>query len=295
MHNYNHLYYFHAVASEGSIAGAAHKLGVAQGTVSEQVRALERALQVSLFERQPAGLKLSEAGKLAFEQTSVMFRAGERLSEVLGQSRGPLPRTLRIGLTGAAGRAIATDFLLPLLAIPDCVPSVRVGDTANFLRELRDNEFDLVLTENEPVDLGSKGFESILLSRTKLVAVSSPELETSADWQDVSLVHYRPTSAFRWDVEAFLEEQGLRPRIAAESDDALFLLEAATRGAFVAIVPMSVARDAINANRLRVVATVDSEHAGIHAVYKDAKSVELVRDAISILVEYMREHEADAP
>lgn len=52
MLNYNHLYYFHVAALEGSVAAAAVRLGVTQPTVSEQVRALERALEVSLFERQ---------------------------------------------------------------------------------------------------------------------------------------------------------------------------------------------------------------------------------------------------
>ena len=74
--------------------------------------------RVSLFERQPGGLKLTEAGRLAFEHTSVMFRAGERLSEALGHDHGQLPRTLRIGLTGAVGRTTTANFLLPLLAIP---------------------------------------------------------------------------------------------------------------------------------------------------------------------------------
>lgn len=293
MLNYNHLYYFHTAALEGSIASAAQRLEVSQGTVSEQVRTLERTLGVALFERQPGGLKLTEAGKLAFEHTSVMFRAGERLSEVLGHDHGALPRTLRIGITSAVGRSVATDFLLPLLAIPACVPNIRVGDTAHLIRELRGNELDLVLTENDPAELTAKGFETVVLNKTRLVAVASPDLEIADDWHDVMLVHYRPTSVFRWDVEAYLDDKGLRPRIAAESDDTLFLLEAAARGSYVAFVPTSVARDAIKAKRLRALATVVPEHAGIHAIYKDAHSLELVRRAVETLVEYVREHDSD--
>ena len=83
MLNYNHLYYFHVAATEGSVAGAAEKLGVTQPTVSEQLRALERSLGVTLFDRSPTGLKLTGSGRLAFEHTSVMFRASERLIESL--------------------------------------------------------------------------------------------------------------------------------------------------------------------------------------------------------------------
>src|SRR6476619_4403853 len=103
MLNYNHLHYFHVAATEGSVAGAAEKLGVTQPTVSEQLRSLEKSLGVVLFERSPSGLKLTDEGRLAFEHTSVMFRAGERLIESLGHDKD-LPRTLRVGLSSTVAR-----------------------------------------------------------------------------------------------------------------------------------------------------------------------------------------------
>src|SRR6476620_1420076 len=101
MLNYNHLYYFHVAATAGSVANAAQRLGVTQPTVSEQVKALERVLGIALFDRQPSGLKLTEAGRLTFEHTSIMFRAGERLAEALGHSVSNLPRSLRIGIASS--------------------------------------------------------------------------------------------------------------------------------------------------------------------------------------------------
>jgi LysR family transcriptional activator of nhaA len=294
MLNYNHLYYFHMAASEGSIASAAHRLGVSQGTVSEQVRTLERTLRVSLFERQPGGLKLTEAGRLAFEHTSVMFRAGERLSEALGHDHGQLPRTLRIGLTGAVGRTTTANFLLPLLAIPGCVPSIRGGDAGELIRDLRANELDLVLCESEPPDSALNGLEIAVLERMKLVAVATPALEIADDWSNVALLHYRPSSAFRWDVEEFLDERNLRPSIAAESDDSLFLIEAAARGGYVAFVPSTVARDPIAAGRLRALATLTPSHGGIHAIYQDGASAELVRRAITTLIDNAHDRDDEA-
>lgn len=291
MLNYNHLYYFHTAAVEGSIASAAQQLSVSQGTVSEQVRTLERTLGVMLFERQPGGLKLTEAGRLAFEHTSVMFRAGERLSEALGHDHGKMPRTLRIGLTGAVGRATTTNFLMPLLALPNCVPSIRGGDAAELIRDLRANELDLALCEHEPPATALQGLEIAVLERMKLVAVAAPNIPISDDWHDVALIHYRPTSAFRWVVEDFLEERQLRPRIAAESDDSLFLVEAAARGGYVAFVPSSVARDPILAGRLRAIATLAPANGGIHAIYQDGAGVELVRRAIETLVDAARSND----
>lgn len=291
MLNYNHLYYFHMAASEGSIAAAANRMGVSQGTVSEQVRTLERTLRVALFERQPGGLKLTEAGRLAFEHTAVMFRAGERLAEALGHDHGQMPRTLRIGLTGAVGRTTTTNFLLPLLAIPGCVPSIRGGDAGELIRDLRANELDLCLCESEPPESALNGLEVAVLARMKLVAVAAPDLAIADDWSNISLLHYRPSSAFRWDVEEFLEERNLRPSIAAESDDSLFLIEAAARGGYVAFVPTSVARDPIAAGRLRALVTLTPSHGGIHAIYQNGASAELVRRAIGTLVENVHDRE----
>src|SRR5690242_12438938 len=105
MLNYNHLYYFHVVAAEGSVARAAERLGVTQPTISEQVRALERALGVTLFERAPSGLRLTAEGRIAYDHTSAMFRQGERLIEALGQSPPAVPCTLRVGLGAGVARA----------------------------------------------------------------------------------------------------------------------------------------------------------------------------------------------
>jgi LysR family transcriptional activator of nhaA len=290
--NYNHLHYFHVAAVAGSVKAAAEKLGVTQPTVSEQIRALERTLTVSLFERLPSGLKLTEAGRLAFEHTSVMFRASERLLESLGNERPDLPRTLRVGISGAVARSTTTDFLMPLLAIEGCVPTIRTGDGVELVRDLRSNELDLVLCESEPPEAARRGLEIAQLDSIALVVVAPPSLELGAHWQEVGLVQYRESSSYRWDVESFLTANDLVPRIAAESDDALFLLEAAARGGYVAIVPRSLARDAVASGRLAIVQQVDPARTtgGVYAVFHDGDSAELARHAVELLVERVRAH-----
>lgn len=288
MLNYNHLYYFHVAAQEGSVAGAAGRLGVTQPTVSEQVRALERALGVPLFERHPTGLRLTEAGRLAFEHTSVMFRAGEHLAEALGHGTREMPRSLRIGLSGSVARTTSTDFLMPLLALEDCIPSIRAGESTELLRDLRGSELDLVLCESEPPEAARRGLEIVQLDTMELIAIGQANLQLAPDWQDARLVHYRGSSALRWDVDNFLEEKGLRPRIVAESDDALFLVEAAARGGYIAFVPRSICRDAIKTGRLEALAELTPAHAGVYALYQDGASAEMARRAVSVLVEHVR-------
>jgi LysR family transcriptional activator of nhaA len=293
MLNYNHLNYFHAVAAEGTVAAAAARLGVTQPTVSEQIKALERSLGVTLFERTSSGLRLTEVGRLAFEQTSVMFRAGERLVEALGQTPGDLPRRLRVGIGSAVARTTTSDFIMPLLAIERCVPSIRSADSVELLRELKANDLDLVLSETEPTEAEQHGLSVTLLDRISLVAVAPPTVEPAADWQNVGLVHYRASSAYRWDVETFLDTHHLRPRIVAEADDALFLLEAAARGGYLAFVSRSIARDAVKAGRLKILGEIENSQLGVHAIFQEGATAELARRAVDVLIAHVQASRAD--
>jgi LysR family transcriptional activator of nhaA len=293
MLNYNHLNYFHVVATEGTVAAAAERLGVTQPTVSEQIKALERSLGVTLFERTPSGLRLTEVGRLAFEQTSVMFRAGERLVEALAQTPGDLPRRLRVGIGSAVARTTTSDFIMPLLAIERCVPSIRSADSVELLRELKANELDLVLSETEPTEAEQQGLNVTLLDRISLVAVAPPTVEPLADWQNVGLVHYRASSAYRWEVETFLDTHHLRPQVVAEADDALFLLEAAARGGYLAFVSRSIARDAVNAGRLKILGEVENSQLGVYAIFQEGASAELARRAVDVLIAHVQASRED--
>ena len=284
MLNYNHLYYFHVAATEGSLSAAAATLGVKQSTVSEQLKALEKALRQQLFERTPQGMRLTAAGQVAYEHSTVMFRAGDRLREALGDDSTVMPRTLRVGISGAVARATTTDFLLPLFALADCMPTIATGETVDLLRQLRANELDLVLCESEPPEAVTRGLDHEIVDHIPLIAIAAASCDPGPGWRDVGLIQYRTSSAFHWEVEAFLEANGYRPRIVGEADDPYLLVEGAARGGHIVIVPRSVARDAIATGRVRILAQVDSAHAAVHALYPDGETAELARKAIEQLM-----------
>lgn len=285
MLNFNHLHYFHVVATEGSIAAAASRLGVTQPTVSEQLRALERALDVNLFERLPSGLRLTESGRLAYEQTSVMFRAGERLLEVLvPPDAAHNASTLRVGLSTSMARATTSELLMPLLSLEACLPDIQTAPGVELVRAVRSNELDLALIDGEPTDSARRGLVSAPVDRIRLVAIGPVGLSPAKDWSDVKLLHHRPTSPYRFEVDTFLEKQGLKPTIVAEADDPTFLLEAAARGGYVTIVPRSVARDAIVAKRVAQIARFEEPSATIFALHGDGAAAALARRAVAALV-----------
>lgn len=289
MLNFNHLYYFHITASEGSVKGAAERLGVTQPTVSEQIRLLERALGVSLFERAATGLKLTDRGREVFEHTTTMFLAGERLAAALGQSSQAPPITLRTGVTAAVSRTAAVDLLMPVLTLEQCFPSVRTGSFTDLLRELRSHEIDLLLCETEPLEAARPQIELAVIHRPTLLAIASPDMELREQWENVPLLEYRPGSAYHWEVENFLRERGLHPKPMGELDDAFLMLEAVARGRFVAFVPRSVARAALRLGRVKALASLRPTSAGVFALYHSGGASDLARVAVERLIQNARE------
>ena len=287
--NFNHLYYFHITAVEGSVKAAADRLGVTQPTVSEQIRMLERSLGLPLFERTTSGLRLTDRGREAFEHTTTMFLAGERLADALGHESASTTITLRVGVSSAVSRTVAADFLMPVLTVEQCHPSIRTGDFGDLLRDLRAHEIDLLIGETEPIEAARPGIELAVIHRPALIAIVPPDVVPLEDWQNLSLLEYRAASAYHWEVDTYLRDKGLRPKSIGEVDDAFLMLEAVVRGGFVAFVPNSVARHAMKLGRVRALASFQPASAGVHALYHKTESAELARKAVEKLIENARE------
>jgi LysR family transcriptional activator of nhaA len=277
--NYNHLYYFHVAAVEGSMAGAAQRLGVTQPTISEQLRTLEQSLGVTLFERVQSGLRLTEAGRLAFLHTTQMFLAGEDLAHKKSPDRGTA--TLRVGVSMGLPRSATIQFQQLLISRGEWIASTRTADYVELLRALRTGQLDLVLCELEPSLDMRRGLDVKVIERTRLVVVAPPDLEVSRDWSTNGLVRFRATSPYWWATASFLVAQSRTPRIVAEADDALFLVDAAIHERCIAIVPESAARSAVGAGRLVVLDSIDSNELAIYALYQNNT---LARTAIDRLV-----------
>jgi DNA-binding transcriptional LysR family regulator len=76
-----HLRKFVAVAEEGHITRAAEKLGMQQPPLSQQIKALERELDVVLFHRKPRGVELTDAGRALFVEARAVLAHLERALE----------------------------------------------------------------------------------------------------------------------------------------------------------------------------------------------------------------------
>jgi DNA-binding transcriptional LysR family regulator len=92
--NLRQLHYFLAVADEGSFTRAAERLLVAQPSLSQQIKSLEKELGGPLLERLPKGVRLTAAGKAFMPEAraAVTHAASARRNarSVLGLDSGEL-------------------------------------------------------------------------------------------------------------------------------------------------------------------------------------------------------------
>jgi LysR family transcriptional regulator, transcriptional activator of nhaA len=234
---------------------------------------------------------LTSAGRRAFEHTSIMFRAGERLVQSLVGENGSPPLMLRVGISTAVARAVATDFLMPLFALDECVPTIRSGECLDLLHGLRAHDLDLLLCQSDPGEAARSGLDLVSIQQSRLVAISAREVALAERWEDAALVHYRPSSVYRFPIDSYLEGQDLRPRIAAETDDALIMLSAVVRGGFIAFVPWSVARGPVSAGQVKVIAELKPEGISVHALYHNVEAATVARRAAEMLVKCAQEAE----
>jgi DNA-binding transcriptional LysR family regulator len=88
---------FVAVAEEGHLTRAAERLHVSQPAVSGQIKALEQEFDARLFERSPAGMTLTKAGRDLLPLAQRALQAADDLKHAAQRLRGEVAGTLRIG------------------------------------------------------------------------------------------------------------------------------------------------------------------------------------------------------
>ena len=108
-----HLRYLVAVAEEGSILRAAHRLRVAQSSLSRQIQDLEREVGVKLFYRVPRGVRLTPGGEEFLREARNTLDNAEHAVLSARQVQGHADQVLRFGHGSLGGRA---GMILQLLA-----------------------------------------------------------------------------------------------------------------------------------------------------------------------------------
>ncbi len=236
--NYNRLHYFWTVARGGSVTRASQELGVAQPTVTGQIRSLEAELGDRLFTRAGRGLVLTETGNTVFGYAEQIFSVGRELEDALqGRDANRLVR-FSIGVSDAMPKLVSFQLLAPALALAPRLHVVcRQDKPDRLLAELALHRLDLVLSDAPVAPTSAvRGFSHLLgecgvtfFGTSELAAKHRRGFPRSLDGAPVLL----PPSggALRRSLDEWFAAQGVRPRIVGECDDSALMKIFAQSGA----------------------------------------------------------------
>lgn len=255
-----------------SFRAAAQELGVTQGAVAQQVRALEEHLGVVLFQRRPRGLHLTGRGAAYLADVT---RAFDTLSEATGRLL-TRPDTVTISVTPT----VAAKLLIPRLGdLQTLLPDVELRTVATeALSDFERDQVDIAVRLTRPPFAAD--LEAQLLFRQDVVAVASPGLVGNAALPlSMEQLHALPLlhdAQNHW--AAFLKTPGKLP--GAVFNQTTLALDAALAGQGVALACKAfVARD-LAAGRLVQVAHAGTVGADFYLLRKRStparKSVEAV-------------------
>lgn len=227
--NHRHLYYFWVVAKEGSMSRAAERLDMAVQTVSAQVRELERDLGCQLLKPAGRGLALTEAGEVALQQAEQIFQLSQALPEqVLATAQAPSVR-LAVGIADGLPKLEVRRLLQPVLSVPNLRLVCDDGEMADLLADLVLHKLDVVLTDHPAPSSTQLKVHSHSLGASDIGWYGSPHwwevahAGFPASLQDVPVLLPTTHSVVRLQLDRWLNQKGLRPRVVGEIEDSALL------------------------------------------------------------------------
>ncbi len=249
--NFKHLHYFHEVAREGSLTGAARRLHLAPQTLSSQVRELEQSLGRTLLERAGRRLVLTADGEVVRDYAESIFALGTELGRVMAGRAEPRRIGLRLGVTDSVPKLLTARVLAPLLERHrdrielDCVE----GTVTGLLGRLAAHQVDAVLADQSIPPYLARSMRGRLLLKSGLSLVAAPQLRKAlgrdfpACLDGAPLIASSAESPLSIALNAWLAERGLKPRVVARCDDSALTKVFAQRGFGVACVPTVIESD----------------------------------------------------
>lgn len=167
------LRYFHEVARCGSIRLAADHLNVAPSAISRQIRKLEDETGATLFERNPRGMTLTEAGAIyaryARDALLDIRRVRSEIDEVRGLRHGLVRiRTIEGVISGFLSRAVSSFRRV----YPGIGFEIVIASADQVVAGIGEGVVDIGLAFNAPV---LSGVRTLLRVSDPVNAVMSPD------------------------------------------------------------------------------------------------------------------------
>lgn len=154
------LQIFISAAESLNFSEAAKRMNITQPTVSHHIKALERKMEIILFERSGNSLSLTEAGRFLLPWARQLVRNAINFQELVASVNEEVIGHLRIACSTTAGK-----YILPQLAARFCqrFPKIQISILActkeSIIPQLLENEANLAVISSEKVDVGLEAQE----------------------------------------------------------------------------------------------------------------------------------------
>ncbi|MGE6335122.1 LysR substrate-binding domain-containing protein [Stenotrophomonas sp. NPDC077659] len=293
MHDFNDLFYYAMVVEHGGFAPAGRAIGVPKSKLSRRIALLEEQLGVRLIQRSTRRFAVSELGQLFFARCKAMLEEAEAAHALVALNQAEPCGALRLTCTtdllaGGVSRMIASYVASH--------PRVNVQLKAfNRPVDLIAEGFDVAVRHSSG-QLNDSELVQRVLARRRRVLIASPQLLATqpppsgpADISTYPTLDFGSTPGLHeW---VFERQDGAKAKVRHEphflTDDVYSVVEAARRGAGLAMVPLALVRDDVRDGRLvQVLPEWNCPEQVIHAVLPSRRHMlPSVRALIDHLVE----------
>ncbi|SDW32226.1 LysR family transcriptional regulator [Marinobacter mobilis] len=238
---FRQLQVFLSVHELKSYSRAGERLGLTQPAVSSQIRQLEQALDMPLFEYVGRRLYCTAAGEALARSAGAIFGEVRRLQTNLAALQGKVAGELRLVAVNTAQYVVPYLLRAFLNLNPQVHVSVTVVNRATAIQRLNENRDDLVIMGMVPTE---RPLTSIPFLDNELVPVApsghpllTRERPDPQEFLDSQLLMREPGSGSRLALELHCQQQHLkvRPNMELGSNDAV--KHAVMAGLGVAVLP----------------------------------------------------------
>lgn len=260
---------FVTVAREGNLTRAAERLCVTQPALSLQLKKLQGALGLSLFERTPRGMRLTEDGRRLLPAAERALAALAEFGAAASALHGRVSGRLRLG-TIVDPEFLRLGAFLGLLAErhPQLTFELSHGMSGSVLRELEAGHLDVAYTLGLPgLDELRARCEVLSLTAFRYLVVAPPGWSGQVrgkGWRELAALPWiatPPESVHHRLLARIFAAAGVAPRVVARVDLEPSMLDLVRSGVALTLVRDSIALRAAQAEGLAIAdaVAVDAE------------------------------------